>query len=89
MRFKVEIEARLASLFLWIPSTLVFFSQDTLSRRSLSLEFSEIMGLFKPRQRHFAAKYMCRCSKLLVLDSVERKGFEPSTPGLQSRCSPS
>jgi len=25
----------------------------------------------------------------LVLDSVERKGFEPSTPGLQSRCSPS
>jgi hypothetical protein len=24
-----------------------------------------------------------------LFDSVERKGFEPSTPGLQSRCSPS
>ena len=24
-----------------------------------------------------------------IFDSVERKGFEPSTPGLQSRCSPS
>ena len=24
-----------------------------------------------------------------VFDTVERKGFEPSTPGLQSRCSPS
>jgi hypothetical protein len=53
MRFRVEIEARLANFELWIPSTLVFLLslKNTLSRRCLSIHLSEIVvGLFDRRR---------------------------------------
>ena len=90
MRFKVEIEARLTSYYLSNPINARFHSQDTLSRhlhffncQRTSVSFDHRLSLFLAEGNESASE------ELLDLLSVERKGFEPSTPGLQSRCSPS
>jgi hypothetical protein len=69
-------------------------TQDTLSRRRCYLLFRELV----PRSLGPAAKAVNPIGTHPFrqgscwpheLGRVERKGFEPSTPGLQSRCSPS
>ncbi len=62
------------------------FSQDTLSRRRRLFDFQgAILGSARP----LTDSLLVRGKGESTVDSVERKGFEPSTPGLQSRCSPS
>ena len=46
-------------------------------------------GSLRPLTQSLLAGRECVSSRFCrIFDSVERKGFEPSTPGLQSRCSP-
>ena len=65
-------------------------SQDTLSRRRIAIHLSKSFRfLSTPDPIPPCGEGMRQFSMLRFFDSVERKGFEPSTPGLQSRCSPS
>ena len=65
-------------------------SQDTLSRRHLAIHLSKSFRSFSTPDPFSPRRMECvRFRHSMILDSVERKGFEPSTPGLQSRCSPS
>jgi hypothetical protein len=78
---------------LWIPFDARFHSQDTLSRHCHFFELSKNFRCLSTTDSFSSAwkqtSQRSRRNSELSLVSVERKGFEPSTPGLQSRCSPS
>ena len=67
MRFKVEIEARLASSKLWIPSTLVFllFSRTTLSRPIRLFTFQRSPLVSSTTGLLASPKQLRRCSSLV------------------------
>ena len=72
------------------PSTLVLLK----TRFRVVVFYSlvkELGGLFdhRPRPPSSDLKALVGMRRLDSDFAVERKGFEPSTPGLQSRCSPS
>jgi hypothetical protein len=74
----------LKELHLWISFDARFL-KDTLSRHLAFIELSETLELFPT----LGARPETYQLPLFRQWSVERKGIEPLTPGLQSRCSPS
>lgn len=89
MQFKVEIEARLTNFELWIPIAR-FLSRHAFASL-ISFQFSKNFGGHVDHRPDFArfgdVTTVFDPGNILSL-AVERKGFEPLTPGLQSRCSP-
>src|SRR2546421_8284821 len=61
------------------------FLKDTLSRRRLLLNCQRVLRRPLDHRRKTSILNMIAALR----QTVERKGFEPSTLGLQSRCSPS